>query len=62
MTFDPRFYHELQALYINIDFCPYRVGLKFGLALICLNLNPYSTSILTLDLQFSTLSLSLLDS
>lgn len=62
MTFDPRHYHELQALYVNIDICPYRVGLKFDLALICLNLNPYSTCILTLDLQFSTLSLSLLES
>lgn len=60
MTFDPRHYHELQAL--NIDFCPYRVGLKFDLALICLNLNPYWKCILTLDLQFSTFCLSLLES
>ena len=62
MTFDPCHYHELQALFVNIDFCPDFVGLKFDLAVISLNLNPSSQRILTVDLQFSTFCLSLLES
>ena len=62
MTFDPCHYHELQALVVNIDFCPDFVSLKFDLAVISLNLNPSSQRILTVDLQFSTFCLSLLES